>query len=152
MLACAQTSFLPGEPETPTAPTTSLPALIGSPPASASTRVYCREPTVSGLSAKRLTKSAEGWLNERAVKALRSLPSGVFRPAPSPRSMTRETGAVDHRHRDFKPHAFALRERGIGDGLRQCQRNVLLRDDALRAGRRRQHGGNGETRESLRNR
>src|SRR6185503_15827230 len=39
--ACAQTSSWPGEPEMPTAPITSLPTLIGSPPASASTRVYC---------------------------------------------------------------------------------------------------------------
>lgn len=29
--------------------------------------VYWREPTVSGLSVNRLTKSAEGWLNVRAV-------------------------------------------------------------------------------------
>ena len=41
MPACAQTSSLPGEPDTPTAPITSLPTLIGSPPASASTRLYC---------------------------------------------------------------------------------------------------------------
>src|SRR5580704_658592 len=38
--ACEHTSSLPGVPETPTAPITSSPALIGSPPASASTRVY----------------------------------------------------------------------------------------------------------------
>src|SRR5580704_15318812 len=88
MPACEQTSSLPGEPETPTAPTTSSPALIGSPPDSASTRVYCREPTEFGSSIIRLVKAAEGWLNVRAVYALRSAPSGVCRPEPSPRSMT----------------------------------------------------------------
>ena len=54
MPACEQSSSFPGVPETPTAPTISTPTLIGSPPASARTRVYIRKPTVSGLSCRRL--------------------------------------------------------------------------------------------------
>src|SRR5581483_2948198 len=67
MPACEHTSSFPGEPDTPTAPTISLPALMGRPPPRASTRLYWREPTVSGRSTSRFTKSADGWLNVRAV-------------------------------------------------------------------------------------
>jgi hypothetical protein len=42
---------LPGDPDTPTAPTTSSPTLIGRPPDRASTRVYSFEPTEAGRSA-----------------------------------------------------------------------------------------------------
>ena len=48
-------------------PTTSSPTLIGSPPSSASTRVYSFEPTEAGSFCIRLTKSAEGARKLRAV-------------------------------------------------------------------------------------
>src|SRR3984893_2752167 len=88
MPAWEQMSSLPGEPETPTAPTTSSPTLIGSPPESASTRGYCLDPTDAGSSMRRWANAGEGWLNVRAVEALRSLPSGVCSPDPSPRNIT----------------------------------------------------------------
>jgi hypothetical protein len=61
-----QASSLPSDPETPTAPTKSSLTLIGSLPASASTRMY-REPTELGSSRFRLTDAVEGWLNVRAL-------------------------------------------------------------------------------------
>ena len=48
MPACAHSSSRPGDPETPTAPTTSSPALIGRPPDIASTRLYSLEPPEAG--------------------------------------------------------------------------------------------------------
>src|ERR1700680_573026 len=56
MPAWEQSSSLPGDPDTPTAPTTSSPTLIGRPPDSASTRVYSLEPTEAGSFCIRLTR------------------------------------------------------------------------------------------------
>jgi hypothetical protein len=48
---------VPGDPDTPTVPTTSSPTLIGKPPDIASTRLYCSEPTEAGSFSIRLTKT-----------------------------------------------------------------------------------------------
>lgn len=119
MPACEPTSSLPGEPETPTAPTTSLPPLIGSPPASASTRVYWREPTVSGLSVNRFDEVGGG-LAERARGM--GLAFGAFRGVQASTIPTqhhdRKAGRVDDRYRNLEPHAFALGDGGLGDRRR----------------------------------
>src|SRR4029077_15670217 len=67
MPAWEHSSSLPGDPDTPTAPTTSSPTLIGKPPEMASTRLYSLEPTEVGSFSIRLTKSADEVPNVRAV-------------------------------------------------------------------------------------
>src|SRR6185437_400953 len=128
MPACEQTSSLPGEPDTPTAPTTSLPDLTGRPPPIASTRVYCREPTEAGSSSIRLANSAERARGiGLAVGAFRRVQAGAVAADRD----DRQAVAIDDRHRNLEAHAFALRQRGIGDGLRHRQRNVPLCDQPL---------------------
>ena len=67
MPAWEHSSSLPGDPETPTAPTMSSPALIGRPPEIASTRLYSLEPAEAGSFSIRLTKSVDEVPNVRAV-------------------------------------------------------------------------------------
>ena len=84
--ALAQASSLspPGEPETPTAPMTSSPTLIGNPPALALMPVS-QSAAPGGLSFCRCANSPEEVRKVRAVKALRWLFSSVCGEASSPR-------------------------------------------------------------------
>src|SRR5262249_41566443 len=68
MPALAQASSFspPGAPETPTAPITSLPTLIGTPPPTATTFGICFRKAFSGLSV-RFLNSSEVWPRVRAV-------------------------------------------------------------------------------------
>ena len=86
MPAFAQVSSLspPGDPETPTPPMTSFPALIGTPPPTATTPKICFRNAFSGLSVKVLNSEVL-CPRVRAVYALRRANSIVSGLLPSPR-------------------------------------------------------------------
>src|ERR1700692_4031375 len=122
MPACEQSSSFPGVPETPTAPTISSPTLIGRAPRTATIGLE--------VAALRRAKAC-------AVVAEHD---------------ERQSLSIDNRNRDFVSHAPALGDCRVGDGLCQRQSYVLLCHNALCAGWRCEDGGEGETRNTLRNR
>src|SRR5262249_4759223 len=116
MPACEHSSFLPGDPETPTAPTTSSPALIGKPPDTARTRLYSLEPTDVGSFTISLNElSGRGAEGARGVGlAVRSL-GGVQAGAIAAPHHEGQAGAVNHDHRDLEAQYGVLVHRGFGD-------------------------------------
>ena len=138
MAAWEHSSSLPGDPDTPTAPTISSPALIGKPPEIASTRLYSLEPTEAGSLSIRFTKSADEVPKVRDV-GLAIGPLGRVQPcAIAAQHDERQAGTVHDNNRDLEAQFLALIHRGFGDRLRHRQRDVLLVHELLRAGARAQ--------------
>src|SRR5215469_13771085 len=134
MPALTQASSLspPGAPETPAAPITSSPTVIGSAPRAVVKPVrYCAP--ICGFFFNRSSISPEGMRNVRAVKAFLKLFSMVCGPVPD---LDQHLAVAAD---DGGRHAVAVRGAGGDGGLRDCERHsrghILAREQLRARGR-----------------
>ena len=129
------------DPELPTPPIVSFPTSIGTPPPSARMSATSRCAAYLG-SAVRFGNSSV--VDSRGV----GLSTGHLRRLRACRLVAHHdqdlTSTVDHNGRCTEAFCLALRQRGLCDRLRQAERQVALRDHALRRCAVREHQRDGD--------